>query len=329
MVYDMLTSVNLHLLYNSVEVVYLIHSKLIYDYLYYIFCKSNIISISGTLVHINKPNYIVTTMVSTSRKKNKGKDRKAKKIEAERARVREMWLGWAKGKDKVTGEKIQCDHGRIAVPNDLDHPVSMFMNDLITYRSSDNVAYSTVRMLCDTLQTNPQVWNDNVYREMVVSILTSMGTNLLLMETGDRERGVLWALDFAKSIAILENQDVTGSFEAAISSQKVAMKRRDLGAPTRSSRRDALKFFSKRVPCSCLKERYQNERKSTPKTGQCDHCNKEMERVALAVCSRCMIDQYCSRECQVAAWTKHEWICGRYVAQNKNQVDESVETETE
>jgi len=328
MKYDMLTSVIVHSLYTIVEVVYLIHSKL-NKITYYIFCKSNTISnfvqlsilTSQIIINNNK-------MVSISRKKNKGKDRKAKKVEAERARVREMWLGWAQGEDKVTGKKIKCDHRRVTIPNDLDHPVSRFMNDLITYRTADNVAYSTVRMLCDTLQTYPQVWNDNRYREMVVSILTSMGTNMLLMETGDTERGVLWALDFAKSIAILENRDVTGCFEATVSTQKVAIKRRDLGSPTSSSRRDTLKFFSKRVPCSCLKERHQKERETMPKMGVCFRCQKEEERVALSVCSRCMIAQYCSRECQVTDWTKHEWICGRYVAQNKNQVDESVETET-
>ena len=96
-----------------------------------------------------------------------------------------------------------------------------------------------------------------------------------LMETGDRERGVLWALDFAKSIAILENRDVTGSFEATVSNQKVAIKRRDLGSPTSSSRRDTLKFFSKRVPCSCLKERHQKERETMPKMGVCFRCQKE------------------------------------------------------
>ena len=70
-------------------------------------------------------------MVSSSRKKNKGRDRKDKKAEAERARVRDKWLGWAIGEDKVTGEKIQCDHGCGAIPNDLDHPVSGFLNDFV------------------------------------------------------------------------------------------------------------------------------------------------------------------------------------------------------
>ena len=53
-----------------------------------------------------------------SRKKSKGKDRKAKKLVAERAKVYDKWLTWATGEDKVMGEKIQCDHGRGEIPND-------------------------------------------------------------------------------------------------------------------------------------------------------------------------------------------------------------------
>ena len=66
-------------------------------------------------------------------------------------------------------------------------------------------------------------------------------------------------------------------------------------------------------------------RKKEPKMGNCYTCNNEMERVSLSVCSRCMIEQYCSRECQVAAWPKHKEDCDEYVRistnnkQNKQQ----------
>ena len=71
-------------------------------------------------------------MVSSSRKKNKGKDRKAKKIEAERVRVRDGWWGLATGAGHLLGKTITCDHGCGELPNDLDHPVSSFMNDYIS-----------------------------------------------------------------------------------------------------------------------------------------------------------------------------------------------------
>ena len=69
-------------------------------------------------------------MVSSSRKKTKGRERKAKKAEAERARVRNSWLGWAAGDKKVTGITTKCNHGCL-VPSE-DHPVSTFMDGFTT-----------------------------------------------------------------------------------------------------------------------------------------------------------------------------------------------------
>ena len=46
-------------------------------------------------------------------------------------------------------------------------------------------------------------------------------------------------------------------------------------------------------------------------------CNKEDDRAALSVCSKCMIEQYCSRECQVADWSRHEVNCDAYFKTHK------------
>jgi len=54
-------------------------------------------------------------------------------------------------------------------------------------------------------------------------------------------------------------------------------------------------------------------RKTTPKLGLCWGCEKEVERTALSVCSRCMIEKYCSRECQLADWRDHKEQCDDYV----------------
>ena len=117
------------------------------------------------------------------------------------------------------------------------------------------------------------------------------------------------SIRMAKAIVILENYNVTGSLVETIHSPKVATKMRDHQPTISSGRRDALKFFSKRVSCSCLKERYQEARRTQPKMGLCYGCDEEIERVALSVCSRCMITQYCSRECQVANWPIHKVEC--------------------
>ena len=239
-------------------------------------------------------------MVASSRKKNKGRDRKAKKAEAERAKVHALWLGWATG-TRVTGQTIACDHGCGILSNDLDHPVMKFIDEMFTPDSS-------VGSLLDVLQTTlaEAVLNDERYRDMLVKIFIRMGTNKLLNEEYNG------ALTLARTIVPLELYDGTESTRTVINCRRVQTKVRDLDNVA-SARRDALKFFSKRVPCSCLKKMHQEARRMLPKIGFCYGCPKEKERVALSVCSRCMIAQYCSRECQVANWPEHKEDCDLFV----------------
>eukprot|EP00986_Skeletonema_menzelii_P013044 scaffold7396_cov127-Skeletonema_menzelii.AAC.7 len=75
-------------------------------------------------------------------------------------------------------------------------------------------------------------------------------------------------------------------------------------------------FLKKRIPCSCLDEKYK-EVKSIPKIGLC--CNHgcslpfgKTERSLTECCSRCRTANYCSRKCQVAAWPGHKVECTFY-----------------
>jgi len=64
---------------------------------------------------------------SRNRKKNKGKERKAKKEEAERALVHNTWVDLANGLHNSNGTVVtQCNHGLAEVP-DESHPVSIFL----------------------------------------------------------------------------------------------------------------------------------------------------------------------------------------------------------
>ena len=63
----------------------------------------------------------------TSRKRNKGKERKTKQAEmkakSEKARSRDIWSRWARG------ESNQCNHGCNVIPDvNVDHPVSCFID---------------------------------------------------------------------------------------------------------------------------------------------------------------------------------------------------------
>ena len=255
-------------------------------------------------------------MPSSSRKKNKGRDRKAKKAEAERVANYNTWQGWASGRNMgATGEHVQCSHGLEATVPDISHPVSSFISD---YLLRDNVR--------DTLQANEEVWNNDNHRKLARDILVRIGATHLL----DNEivmtviqdthlYGVSLAWGITTAILILENYDeMVGSLDVNYGVAKynriVASKDRDLGEKHSSkSNRDVIKFYRKRMKCSCLKKMHLEARKTQPKLGKCDYCNAEKERTLLMVCGRCMIDQYCSRECQVAASLDHRSKCDMFV----------------
>ena len=74
-----------------------------------------------------------------------------------------------------------------------------------------------------------------------------------------------------------------------------------------------VQFYRKQIPCSCLDEIHE-EVKSIPKMGCC--CNHDCPlphhaavRSKMVYCLRCRVVNYCSRECQVAAWPKHKKVC--------------------
>lgn len=182
------------------------------------------------------------------------------------------------------------------------------MNDFIS--QWDDAIWYFSKMITSLFEKHPGVWKDDEYREMTLNILIRIGTNMLLSEDAPNVRG---ALDIAKTIVVLENH-VGDSLTAHVyNSRRVQTKLRCLDKNVSSCRRDVLKFFSKRISCSCLKEMHQEAKRTLPKMLRCSGCFEEKERVSLSVCSRCMTTQYCSRECQVAYWYKHKRPCDVYV----------------
>ena len=231
-----------------------------------------------------------------SRKRSKGKERKAKKEEKISEEWVNIWQRWTRGEDKNGVKLIECDHGCAITTmlNEPKHPVSNFINELFTTR--DN--------WMNELNSHSQVWENEDNREMTINILLSIGTNLLLSKYLSYSRAQF--LHFASTILVLENYKETKSMNEAFLTRGVSSKIRDLGG---GNMRDMLKFFSKRTTCSCLKNMYSEARKNMPKMGKCSYCNGAKERRLLSVCSKCRVAQYCSRECQVAHWPEHEKCC--------------------
>ena len=130
---------------------------------------------------------------------------------------------------------------------------------------------------------------------------------------------VSWPVCLAQSIVLLEHYN-GNDIDSVFNSRVVASTNRDLDPGVSSVRRDTLKFFRKRTSCKCLKKMHLEARKTNPKMGMCWNCNQEKERIHLSVCSSCMINQYCSTQCQVADWPRHERHCDIYVRAHQQQL---------
>ena len=240
-----------------------------------------------------------------SRKRNKGKDRKAKKAESERMKVRSEWMEYLHWEE--------CDHGCAMISDDQeDHPASAFMDTI----------FSGTKWMDAVELHQQQICNNEENRKQAIKLLVRIGTNFLKRFDLFRDDALdqnshtkVWMI--SNLIIFLENYD--GSIDLdiivknpsydKITNHREAAKLRDINMSGSSRLRDILKFFRKRTSCSCLKEMHLTARKTFPKIGQCFHCGECKERALLSVCSRCRVYQYCSRECQIANWPMHRSRC--------------------
>ena len=253
---------------------------------------------------------ILDIVIMTSRKRNKGKERKAKKeadkMERERQIVWSTWVGYACGVSPEGRVISPCNHGLDLTIPDNNHPVTSFIDGWFTLRVNRN-NMNVGKYLHDTFTKIV----DESYREMAVNIFIAIGTNFML---NDNEE----AKDVVTAIVALERydgSDGSGNFDSVLYNRVAATKMRDLHFGTK---RDMLKFFRKRTSCKCLKAMHLEARKTLPKLGVCYHCKERKERALLMVCSRCRMSQYCSRECQVAHWPAHKGYCEDFVSFQSN-----------
>jgi hypothetical protein len=164
----------------------------------------------------------------------------------------------------------------------------------------------------DTFQRHAEVWKNESYRNMAIQILVHCGTNSLHY----KDTGMI--REITSAIVILENYD-GGAANSVVYNPVASKKLRDIHSAGSSMKRDVLKFYRKRTTCYCLKGMHLEARKTLPKLGGCDHCGVVKERALLMVCSRCRITQYCSRECQIADWSRHKEFCDLCVNFHKQQ----------
>ena len=91
-----------------------------------------------------------------SRKKNKGKERKAKKEENKKAERRSRWERFARGEDENNKKVMQCNHGcTVEIPDSLDHPVVSFLDE-----------YFTTGDWWKSLKSHAKLWNNEDIRNI-------------------------------------------------------------------------------------------------------------------------------------------------------------------
>ena len=261
-----------------------------------------------------------------SRKRNKGKERKSKK---EEAKAETWWRSWVIGPPPRGELRLRslllppnhppsprCTHGCIDVPPP-DHAVCRFMNKFYEEWAGKCGADLFVVMK-RTFDAHSDVWNNANYRQTTIRVMLRMGTNLILDDgSSDDDSNVRRTQSrIANSILILDCYDSDGDFTHAFN---VATIKRYRSLPFGFGKRDILKFYSKRVACSCLKDKYKQARKTFGKMGQCMHCEGRKDRSSLVTCGRCKVPTYCSRECQVAHWLDHEENCDIWIDTRKRQ----------
>ena len=228
----------------------------------------------------------------TSRKRNKGKERKAKRAAT---KTEEWWRSWSAIGDRESG----CNHGCV-VPAQ-DHAVSRFMNK---YCEEFKHCRNSLKAMMKTFEEHAGVWSNAEYRQMAIDIFLRLGTNMILSEDYN------WDSSMRNGLGILLLECYDGNRDFDYLTARMAIKGSNF---IFGGQRDALKFYSKRLPCSCLNVQYKIARKTLPKVRVCDHCENVCDRASLMTCGRCKVPMYCSRGCQVAGWPAHKKDCGTYI----------------
>ncbi len=146
------------------------------------------------------------------------------------------------------------------------------------------------------------VWCDSAKMKIVLSYFLCLGTQAILDGDDDNAKmSATLARYLEQHIAVeLEKTQALPHFPK-------------LGETYEADMHTLVKFFRRRIPCSCLDDKYE-EVKDAAKMGFCynKQCNipeRRVERSNTKYCSRCRSVTYCSRECQVAHWHMHKPDC--------------------
>jgi len=234
-----------------------------------------------------------------SRKRSKGKERKAKAALSVKVSHWEIMAKWGEN-------NLFCSHSEmdLVIP-ESSHPVYGFISALYSFDGPARPQwYDVIKILYNQY---PLVFESDAYKKSAQSILLAFAVNTILREDAYTAPNIVSAV-----LLVLENFNGSKDFESAYWSVAPAIRDITFNYYSIRSARDALKFYSKRIDCSCLNEKYART-KGWKKTGECYNCLEHLERKKLMVCSRCRVNQYCSDKCHREAWPIHKKYCDKVV----------------
>ena len=254
-----------------------------------------------------------------SRKRSKGKERKARQAESRLSSVVKSWEDWFEWSQ--LNDKIQCSHGNTIVLPSSNSPQYSFVESLLAHKVGQ---INVLQRLGQSLANHTALWKEEIHRYAAIEILTTIITNRLLFEDQFGTKSVSTKSYFMHNcylctvLLVLENYDGGDDIHTTFYQPNgVASRVRDLN-PQGSNQRDVLKFMSRRITCPCLKRQYAAAKRTYAKVGACGDCSRVFERSSLLLCGGCRIDQYCSRECQIKAWSDyHKADCNEFIAFKK------------
>ncbi len=270
-----------------------------------------------------------------SRKKAKGKARKAAKEAKAKARAKE-------GQDQeavattanqlhdpleariqrlqiIHASSMNCDHGLDSLSYDVEKICLDFIHAFIdVFISKDSV--SVVDKFITAIQVTGEEF-DEVYSsklETVVSIILCSGTRCVLDGQDHYNDYARFYASLACHFEEMKAVWVCKSKAAPNWAKIIEM----CGADDHT----LVAYYRKRIPCPCLDKIYE-EVKSVKKMGwcynpNCSRPNQMTERSKMFCCARCGEVNYCSSECQKADWKRHKETCQR-LAQRKAAFDSS------
>ena len=244
------------------------------------------------------------------------------------------------GKGKANNKEEEEEQGGVENVTSLMNNITLALDSggcTHAHGYPSNASKGSVRRLVDEFERElHETWehfeSDALTRgsESISSI--AMG-NRVLQSMGDQGRMKMFRNDSIRMLALaclasleagylLKGDKKYATFAATVAYIHVTVQntKNELSVDTvgnliddlsENQEREAVKFFSKKIPCTCLKEKWK-QAKTKPKVARCTVCYVVKDKCEILICGQCKRSHYCSKDCQAAHWHAHQPFCVKW-----------------